>query len=118
MAPDTNYWRLFVYGTLREERVRTSLLGRPIESFTARLPGFGTGRRRHFYVVRRDGSEVEGAVLSGLTARDLEILDAYEDVPNLYTRERVEVIDSAGDRLGCWIYLPTAWARGSVEGME
>jgi len=118
MAADTNYGRLFVYGTLREERVRTSLLGRPIESFTARLPGFGTGRRRHFYVVRRDGSEVEGAVLSGLTARDLEILDAYEDVPNLYTRERVEVIDGVGRAVRCWIYLPTDWVRRLVEGME
>ncbi len=93
------------------------LLGRRIESFPARLPGFAAGRRRHHYVVRRDGSEVEGAVLVGLTARDLEILDEYEDVPRLYRRERIEVIDAAGRRLECWIYLPTRRVSGSVEGM-
>jgi hypothetical protein len=53
----------------------------------------------------------DGAILEGLDARDFEILDAYEDVPRLYTRERIEVLTVDCRRIECWIYLPTEWAN-------
>ncbi|WP_424668236.1 gamma-glutamylcyclotransferase family protein [Candidatus Binatus sp.] len=48
-------------------------------------------------------------MLEGLTARDFTILDAYEDVPTLYTRERIEVVAADARKISCWIYLPTKW---------
>ena len=96
--------RLFVYGSLLDAAERRSLLGRAVASRPARLLGFERGRRRHYYVMPREGSAVEGAIIKGLDQRDLAILDRYEEVPTLYTRERITI-----DGLECWIYLPTAW---------
>src|SRR5262249_40910889 len=96
--------RLFVYGSLLDAAERRSLLGRAIPSRPARLPGFERGRRRHYYVLRREGSAVDGAIIEGLDQRDLATLDRYEEVPSLYTRERIAI-----DGVECWIYLPTGW---------
>ncbi|MFZ0889503.1 MAG: gamma-glutamylcyclotransferase family protein [Candidatus Binataceae bacterium] len=99
---------LFVYGTLVEPRLRERVIGRPVEGIAARLPGYERRRGRYFYVVRREGGQTEGLLLTGLSPRDFEILDRYEEVPTLYTRERVEVIGAKGRAIGCWIYLPTS----------
>ncbi len=48
-----------------------------------------------------------GTVILGLTDEDWHRLDAYEEVPTLYTREEIEVITRTGP-LRCWVYLPTA----------
>ncbi len=47
-------------------------------------------------------------MLSGLDARDFVVLDRYEEVPHLYTRERIAVVGADGAALACWVYLPTA----------
>jgi gamma-glutamylcyclotransferase (GGCT)/AIG2-like uncharacterized protein YtfP len=108
MANDGEH--IFVYGTLLEAAERRRLLGRPVGAHPARLRGFARGRTRHHFVVPRRGAEVAGAIVSGLSAHDLAILDEYEDVPHLYTRQRIEVIDASGNCVECWFYLPTAWA--------
>jgi hypothetical protein len=50
-------------------------------------------------------------VLTNLDARDLATLDAYEEVPTLYTREQIGVTGIDGSLIRCWVYLPTAWAE-------
>jgi gamma-glutamylcyclotransferase (GGCT)/AIG2-like uncharacterized protein YtfP len=98
---------LFVYGSLREASIRDELLGRAVRTVSARLPGYERHHRRYFYVVRRAGAQTTGLVLKGLSTPDFEILDRYEEVPSLYTRRQVEVVDAKGRRLRCWTYLPT-----------
>lgn len=99
---------LFVYGSLLDAAHRTDLLGREVAATRTRLSGYERHRRRHYYLVAREGGETEGLVLSGLAAVDLAILDRYEEVPLLYTRERIVVLGADGASIGCWIYLPTA----------
>ena len=103
---------LFVYGTLVDPRFREQILGRRIDAIPARLLGFERGRRKHFYVAPRANAEVTGVILSGLRGSDFVTLDDYEDVPRLYTRERIAVVDAGGRSVECWIYLPTRWHRG------
>ncbi|MEA2681359.1 MAG: Gamma-glutamyl cyclotransferase, AIG2-like [Candidatus Binataceae bacterium] len=103
--------RLFVYGALLDAAERARLLGRPIEATPARLPGYARGQKRYYFVARVSGAVTDGAILEDLSARDFEILDRYEDVPALYTRESIEVIALDGNPIICWIYLPTEWAR-------
>jgi gamma-glutamylcyclotransferase (GGCT)/AIG2-like uncharacterized protein YtfP len=103
--------RLFVYGALLERARRVRLLGSEVEVSAATLGGYARMRARHFYIVRRAGAKTRGAILSWLGARDFRILDEYEDVPRLYTRERIEVTDDRGAQVECWIYMPTARAR-------
>jgi gamma-glutamylcyclotransferase (GGCT)/AIG2-like uncharacterized protein YtfP len=105
--------RLFVYGTLMTPAMRRRLLGREVATAAARLDGFERSHERHFFVARRAGAHVGGLILSGLSARELDVLDHYEDVPRLYTRERIEVLDADGARVECWIYLPTGWEARS-----
>ena len=102
---------LFVYGSLMDPDERQRLLGRPIEAIPARLPGYMRGRKRYYFVVKQEDTVTEGAILEGLDSRDLAILDDYEDVPTLYTRERIEVVATDARKIECWIYLPTGWER-------
>lgn len=101
---------LFVYGSLMNPFERQRLLGRPLDAAPARLEGYARGQKRYYYVVKKGGATTGGAILEGLGASDFAILDAYEEVPQLYTRERVEVLSADGRKIECWIYLPTAWA--------
>ena len=99
---------LFVYGTLLDSKMREQVIGRPVASVAARLPGYERRRGRYFYVVRHERGQTEGLLLTGLSARDFERLDQYEEVPALYTRGRVEVIGAKGNAIRCWVYLPTS----------
>jgi gamma-glutamylcyclotransferase (GGCT)/AIG2-like uncharacterized protein YtfP len=101
---------LFVYGSLMDPAERQRLLRRPIEAIPARLPGYVRGRKRYYFVARQSDAVTEGAILEGLSTRDLAVLDDYEEVPKLYTRERIEVVAVDGREIECWIYLPTGWA--------
>jgi len=100
--------RLFVYGKLLEEPVRQRLLGRTIPLESATLPDYQRRLGRYFYVIKNDGARTPGSILDGLGAADFEVLDRFEDVPRLYVREKIEVIDTQGTNVRCWIYLPSA----------
>lgn len=100
---------LFVYGTLINPAERVRLLGRPVDAAPARLSGYERGRKRYFFIAAKAGAVTDGAILDGLTSRDFEILDRYEEVPRLYTRDRIEVVAADGRAVNCWVYLPTGW---------
>ena len=102
---------LFVYGSLINPAERLRLLGRPIEASPARLPGYARHRKRYYFVAKQADTVTDGAILEGLSARDLAILDEYEEVPSLYTRQRIEVLTIDSRKIECWIYLPTNWAK-------
>ena len=102
---------LFVYGALMNPAECLRLLGRPVNASPARPEGYARGRKRYYFVAEEAGAVTDGAILDGLTAHDLAILDEYEDVPTLYARERIEVLTADGRKIECWIYLPTSWAR-------
>ena len=102
---------LFVYGTLMNPAERVILLGRPIDASPGRITGYVRGRKRHYFVAKQADAITDGAILEGLSAGDLAILDEYEEAPALYARERIEVIAADGRKIECWIYLPTSWAK-------
>ncbi len=99
---------LFVYGSLLDAAHRAAVLGREVGAAPARLAGYERRRGRHFYLLARAGAQTEGLVLSGLDDRDFAVLDRYEEVPRLYTRERVAVVGAGGAAIECWVYLPAA----------
>ncbi|MGH7947750.1 MAG: gamma-glutamylcyclotransferase family protein [Candidatus Binataceae bacterium] len=107
---------LFVYGALLREDTVRELLGRDVASAPAQLSNYERGRARYFFIRPSKGASVDGRLLLGLTAADFVILDAFEQVPRLYTRERLKVSDAAGAAVNCWVYLPSGWERaGSVR---
>lgn len=83
---------LFVYGTLGDPAIQEALFGRRIAGAAAVLYGWAVYRSTSdgfLFVKPRDRESVSGLVLI-LSDRELEIADAWEDVP-LYRRERVSV---------------------------
>ena len=108
---DRDHDRLFVYGALLDAKLRARLLGRELRSEPARLPGYERGRKRYFFVAPHAGASVPGEILSELLPDDFALLDRYEAVPRLYTRERAQVQRATGERVNCWIYLPTGWEK-------
>ena len=108
---DNDNEMLFVYGTLMNPAERLRLLGRPIDASPARLAGYTRGQKRYYFIAKQPDAVTNGAVLEGLTASELAILDNYEDVPTLYTRERIEVLAADNSKIECWVYLPTDWAN-------
>ncbi len=102
---------LFVYGTLMDGEERARLLRREIPAAPASLGGFERRRSRHFYLIRKLDARVDGFLLRGLGDSDFAILDTYEEVPALYTRERIVVNGPRDTLVRCWIYLPAGWER-------
>ena len=98
---------LFVYGTLLDPACRERLLGHPVAARAVRLEGYRVARGRYFYLVTEPGALTEGLLLLGLSAADFAILDRYEELPRLYTREIGEAIAQSGEKLACWVYMPT-----------
>jgi gamma-glutamylcyclotransferase (GGCT)/AIG2-like uncharacterized protein YtfP len=107
MATQFNPHALFVYGSLLDDAKRIEILGHRVAVNDARLDGFERRRARYFYIVRAEGASTPGLLMLNLSDEDWRRLDAYEEVPDLYTREEVEV-DCAECRTRCWAYLPTA----------
>jgi Gamma-glutamyl cyclotransferase, AIG2-like len=106
---------LFIYGSLLDPEHRARIIGRPIEVIPATLRGYDRGKRRYWFIRRSPGAVTPGALLNGLDAADLATLDAYEEVPELYTRERVIVSVDGGILRESWVFLPTGWAPAGSE---
>jgi gamma-glutamylcyclotransferase (GGCT)/AIG2-like uncharacterized protein YtfP len=105
---------LFVYGSLIDETRREEIIGRRVANWPATLPDYERARARYFYIRARPGSSTPGLILLKLTARDIAVLDRYEEVPELYTREKIWVELADGQRVRCWVYMPApAMLRGT-----
>jgi gamma-glutamylcyclotransferase (GGCT)/AIG2-like uncharacterized protein YtfP len=102
---------LFVYGSLVDAAVREAVVGRRVETAVAMIRDYERGRGRYYYLRKRSGIATPGLILLNLTPRDFAMLDGYEEVPTLYTREKTEVTDGSGEALRCWVYMPTASVR-------
>lgn len=83
-------------------------MGRKVDTIPATLHDYELGRARYFYIRKHPGISTAGLLLLNLTPQDFRELDRYEELPRLYTREKVEVFDNGGKAVRCWVYLPTA----------
>lgn len=99
---------LFVYGTLRFAEVLTELIGRVPDLEPARLPGRRAAAlpgRVYPGLVTATASVTEGFLLTGLSAEEWRVLDAFED--DEY--DLLPVTVTAGERVVyAWTYVWTA----------
>lgn len=102
---------LFVYGSLRDPRVRTRVLGERPALTTC--PAILRGHERQmvpgfeypFLVPAEADASVDGELIVGLADADYPILDRYEDVDDgLYVRARVTV-EAPDGPVDAWAYL-------------
>jgi gamma-glutamylcyclotransferase (GGCT)/AIG2-like uncharacterized protein YtfP len=102
---------LFIYGSLRDLRVRARLLGERTDLITCPAILHGYARQMvsdseyPFVVPAASDARVDGELLLGLQPADYAILDSYEDVDEgLYLRVTVTVETPDGPA-GAWTYL-------------
>jgi gamma-glutamylcyclotransferase (GGCT)/AIG2-like uncharacterized protein YtfP len=108
---ESTQFPLFVYGSLADAYHRAEIIGRPIDAIPATLKDYERGKGRYWFIQPKAGAMTTGAILSDLTGTEFAVLDQYEEVPMLYTRERVRVkLDDDSER-ECWVYLPTGWEK-------
>ena len=95
---------LFVYGTLCDSRIQQALFGRQISGVAATLSGWSVycSDADGFLFIRPNAEGTVAGVIISLDDRELEIADAWEDVP-LYHREIVTVVSEAGN-CETWAY--------------
>ena len=98
---------LFVYGRLVDEAHRIELIGRRVEAIAATLRDYERGRGRHYFIRPQPGALTTGLLLINLGDKDFATLDEYEEIPTLYTREKVAVELSDSTSARCWVYQPT-----------
>ncbi len=101
LSPDS----VFVYGTLLLPVVQRRILGRSLKAGEAVLEGYARGvvRGQTYPSLRAaPGSETAGAVVAGVTAGDLALLDAYEG--ERYERVAVRVRTVSG-LCPAWVWL-------------
>ncbi|MGY1942183.1 gamma-glutamylcyclotransferase family protein [Nocardia asiatica] len=99
---------LFVYGTLQFPEVLRTLIGRVPPLEPAELTGWRAAtlpRRIYPGLVAAPGGLTRGAVLSGLTAQEWTVLDAFED--DEYDLRRVRLEDWSAP---VWTYVWTVAA--------
>lgn len=97
--------QLFVYGTLTREDLLRRLLGRVPPVVEASLDHYRRYRLRgrHYPGIRyRRNHHVDGRLLTGLSAVQLQVLDHYEG--SEYRRARVRVNTPKGKQ-AAWVYV-------------
>lgn len=82
----------FVWGKLMNPHFIRKLLGHALAFCPAEIRGYARIPSGDFYVLKKkEGATTQGVVLLGLSAKDREGLDTYEQIPNVMERRRIMV---------------------------
>lgn len=111
--------RLFVYGTLQDERLVERLLGRRLAWRPAVLEGYCRmldASIGYPVVHPLAGSSVDGRLLEDLDHETLAALDAYEG--REYRRVTVRVQTSDGRAVEAFTYVPAATTPSSGHSVS
>jgi len=96
---------LFAYGTLQEKKVQRLLFGAPCQMRKATLLGWTllVAPEGWLFIKPDLAGCVSGSLLE-LDAAALQAADVWEEVPDLYQREKVAVRLEDGGKLEAWAY--------------
>jgi hypothetical protein len=83
---------VFVWGKLMSPHFIRKLLGRPLPFCPAEIRGYARVPSGDFFALKkRKGATVQGVVLLGLTEKDTEGLNRFEQIPHVMERRRTMV---------------------------
>jgi gamma-glutamylcyclotransferase (GGCT)/AIG2-like uncharacterized protein YtfP len=104
--------KLFVYGTLIEPMIQSSVFGRRIEPIPAKLHGFELldvhPIGAPYKTIRKKDKDTANGWILDIEETDLPRLDYYEAAPRLYVRKEVQA-DLNGEPVDCFTYIATPY---------
>ncbi|MFA6448272.1 MAG: gamma-glutamylcyclotransferase family protein [bacterium] len=81
----------FVWGKLMDPAFIAKLVGRPAPFCAAEIRGYERVKTPEFYALRKKaGATTQGVVLLGLTDNEIDALNAFEQIPDVMERRRIE----------------------------
>ena len=85
--------RIFVYGTLKSNKIQKELFGKELKRYKAILEDYSLYEASDgwYFIRKKIGSNIHGYIIE-LDNRCLQICDAFEDCPNMYQRKEVSVM--------------------------
>ena len=82
----------FVWGKLMDPHFIAKQIGRPAPFCAAEIRGYARVKTPEFYALRKKaGATTQGVVLLGLTDGEVAALNAFERIPDVMERRRIEV---------------------------
>jgi hypothetical protein len=82
----------FVWGKLMDPHFIAKQIGRPAAFCAAEISGYARVKTPEFYALRKKaGATTQGVVLLGLTGDEVAALNAFERIPDVMERRRIEV---------------------------
>lgn len=84
---------LFVYGSLKSEKVQLELFGKKLSTTKAELLGYALYEAEDgfYFIKEQKESKVQGYILE-IDDYSLKICDAFEMCPDMYQRKEIEVV--------------------------
>lgn len=97
--------KVFVYGSLKKRQTQKDLFGQhPLVFSNAVLKDWLLIKNKEYpFIKPSEGKMVEGVVLQ-LSPEQLEQADRWEEVPEVYQREKVTVRTTDGSFFNVWTY--------------
>lgn len=85
--------KIFVYGTLKSDKIQYELFGKVLNRFPAKLDNYSLFEAEDgwYFIKENKGKSIDGYVIE-LNDRDLVICDAFEDCPTMYQRRLIKVL--------------------------
>lgn len=96
---------LFVYGSLKSEKIQIELFGKKLNTKEAKLIDYALYEAEDgFYFIKEEkGNKVKGCVLE-IDDYDLKICDAFEACPDMYQRRKTKVYTNE-ELIDAYIYI-------------
>lgn len=96
---------LFVYGSLKSEKIQLELFGKKLNTKKAQLLGFALYEAEDgFYFIKEEkDKKVEGCIVE-INDYDLKICDAFEMCPKMYQRKKI-IVYSNKEPIEAFVYI-------------
>lgn len=97
--------KLFVYGSLKSEKVQKELFAKVLKSYEAELINYALYEAEDgYYFIKKELNEIVKGYILELEDYDLKICDAFEECPEMYHREKINCL-CEGNSIEVYVYI-------------
>ncbi|ACV24797.1 gamma-glutamylcyclotransferase family protein [Methanocaldococcus fervens] len=101
-------YNVFAYGELMKKERLLELINRIPNMIKGRVYNYEKFFDKtigYYGAKKKEGSYIDGIILLGITDKELEVFDEYEDLDVYYIREKTIAVGENGKEYNVYIYL-------------